>query len=53
MPLSLNLEGSAKSQLAVSLAALLLNDSKIEITSENIETGKYRYELNIYELLQN
>jgi len=36
MPLSLQLEGQTKAQLAVSLAALLLSDSKVEITADNL-----------------
>ena len=39
MPLTLKPEGAAKSQLAVSLAALLLSDVKKEITQENIDAG--------------
>ena len=38
MPLSLKVEGAAKDQLVTSLAALILNDSKAEITAENIES---------------
>ena len=38
MPYSLKVEGSDKSQLVVSLAALLLHDSNVEISAENLET---------------
>ena len=41
MPLSLQLEGQSKAQLAVSLAALLLSDSKVEITADNLNTGTF------------
>ena len=47
MPLSLQLQGAAKSQLVVSLAALLLNDSKVEITSENLNTGGLFFRLKM------
>lgn len=46
MPLSLTLEGAAKSQLVVSLAALLLSDTKAEITADNLNAGKYLYSLS-------
>ena len=41
MPLSLKLEGAAKAQMIVSLAALVLNDSKIELTADNLNTGRF------------
>lgn len=37
MPYSFQVEGAAKDQLVVSLAALLLHDSSIDISAENIE----------------
>lgn len=37
MPYSLKVEGTDKSQLVVSLAALLLHDSGVEISAENLE----------------
>jgi ribosomal protein L12E/L44/L45/RPP1/RPP2 len=39
MPYSLKVEGSDKNQLVVSLAALLLHDSGVEISAENLETA--------------
>lgn len=36
MPYSLKVEGSEKSQLVVSLAALLLHDSGVEISADNL-----------------
>lgn len=42
MPLSLQLEGQSKAQLAVSLAALLLSDSKVEITADNLNAGRLK-----------
>jgi hypothetical protein len=39
MPLSLNFEGAQKAQLVISLAALLLNDCKAEITVDNLQAG--------------
>eukprot|EP01035_Chromulina_nebulosa_P022921 gene22921-29690_t len=38
MPLSLKLEGAPRDTLAISLAAILLSDSKVEITAENLST---------------
>ena len=38
MPLSLEVTGAAKDQLVISLAAILLSDSSIEISAENLET---------------
>jgi glycine cleavage system regulatory protein len=37
MPYSLKVEGADKSQLVVSLAALLLQDSNVEVTAENLD----------------
>ena len=36
MPLSLNVNGADKDGLVTSLAALVLNDSKVDITAESI-----------------
>ncbi len=36
MPLSLDVTGAAKDQFAVSLAALILNDSSVDISAENL-----------------
>ena len=38
MPLSFEVTGADKDQLVVSLAALLLNDAKVEVSAENINT---------------
>ena len=38
MPLSFQVTGTEKDTLVVSLAAILLSDSSLEITSENIDT---------------
>ena len=37
MPFSFQVEGAAKDQLVVSLAALLLHDSNVDISSDNID----------------
>jgi len=38
MPLSFDVTGPAKDQLVVSLAAILLSDSAVDVTSENIDS---------------
>ena len=38
MPLTLNVEGNDKNQLATSLAALVLSDSKVDVSAENINS---------------
>ena len=38
MPLSFDVSGADKDQLVVSLAAILLNDSKVDVSAENINT---------------
>lgn len=38
MPLSFEVSGAEKDQLVVSLASILLSDSSLEITNENLES---------------
>lgn len=38
MPLSFDVSGADKDQLVVSLAAILLSDSKVEVSADNINT---------------
>lgn len=38
MPLSLEVTGSQKDNLAISLAAILLSDSNIDVTADNLNT---------------
>ena len=43
MPLSLSVSGPVKDTLSISLAAILLADSGVDISSENLTSGEEGY----------